>query len=720
MTALMHRFSSLSENTITSRLGDIKSRVLGLGDRLEGQLHGRAAGVLNSLLDDLKAHSCRVAVIGQMKAGKSTLINALMQRPDMLPTDVNPSTAVITKLHFGAPPEKANTALFQFFSEDEWDRIMSGGRANTVGTDRQLTYQPDRLAKPLEELQRRAEKRLGADYAKNLGKHHLLSSVTTGTLERYVSAGDYASDAEPEEETRFFSDITKTADVFLDGQPLGYPAVIIDTPGVNDPFLVREEITHGYLGEADIYLVVLTAQQPLSDSDMALLRMLKGLQKDRIITVVNRIDLTDDLADQSEKMTAHIRATLQREFPHADIPVVLASAHWANAALSGDEEELADALTPSLADYAEKLGELGQNPFGRPAGNWTNEQVEQMLFQISGIPTLISEVERLIGHSVTAERLLPMSSTLSAVADNTVVALRYSTRSLENAMPAGSQDEDTLFRSNALSNLQKLEQVTHRIETDMKTTRSALSQITKQELDRLRKFVNYSVSEFAKNEEKLLVKNGSYEHFKETFLERSHQFRSQLAEDFCRHFTDTAKQLQEHLRRAETILRETVKDVLPDLDDVIRFGVQGSELPAPSIIPLSKMTTLDMDHFWQQRILARVDATEPAEASQFRLLIVSVYSELIDELFSLAEETLNQHVKEELRRLQFLSFSAIYPIAQQLQRWGEIYKVIKRNTRSTSFRGQLLATSRNQLLGCEELASNAANIRQQCLQMIET
>jgi hypothetical protein len=132
------------------------------------------------------------------------------------------------------------------------------------------------------------------------------------------------------------------------------------------------------------------------------------------------------------------------------------------------------------------------------------------------------------------------------------------------------------------------------------------------------------------------------------------------------------------------------------------------------------MTTLDMDDFWQQRILARVDATEPAEASQFRLLIVSIYSELIDELFSLAKDTFNQHVKEELRRLQFLSFSAIYPIAQQLQRWGEIYKVVKRNRRSNSFRGQLLATSRNQLLGCEELASNAANIRRQCLQMIET
>ncbi|MEJ2117040.1 MAG: dynamin family protein [Alphaproteobacteria bacterium] len=720
MSAQEHRFASLSENSITSRLGDVKARVLELGERLEGQLHGRAAGVLNSLLDDLKAHSCRVAVIGQMKAGKSTLINALMQRPGMLPTDVNPSTAVITKLHFGAPPEKANTALFQFFSEEEWDRIMSGGRANAMSTDRQLTYKPDRLAKPLEELQRRAEQRLGSDYTENLGKHHLLSSVTTGTLERYVSAGDYVSEDEPDDDTRFFSDITKTADVFLEGQPLGYPAVIIDTPGVNDPFLVREEITHGYLGEADVYLVVLTAQQPLSQSDLALLRMLKGLQKDRIIMVVNRIDLADGLAEQSDKITAHIQATLKREFPHADIPVILASAYWANSALSGDEEELADALTPSLAAYADKLAKLGENPFGRPAADWSTEQVEQMLYQISGIPALISAVERLIGHSVTAERLLPVSSTLGAVADNTVIALRYGTRSLENASSSGAPDEETWFRANALKNLQKLELVSSRIEADMEITRTDLARMTREELDRLRKHVDHAISEFAKSEENTLIQLGSYAPMKDGFQQRSSQFRSQLAEDFYKYFTELAKQLQSRQQKSEAILRQSVKDALPDLDDVLHFGVQGAELPAPSIVPLSKLTALDTDDFWQHRIAARVDTTDPAEASQFQNAIVSIYAELIDELFSLAQETLNQHAKEALRRLQFLSYSAIYPIAQQLQRWVEIHKLMKRDKRGGSFCGQLLATSRDQLHGCVELADNAANLRQQCLQMMET
>src|SRR5690606_29576694 len=127
------------------------------------------------------------------------------------------------------------------------------------------------------ELRQRAKDRLGEDYGSLLGKHHLFSSVTTSLLERYVSAGDSIIPSLLKtnghgREDRHYSDITKNAEVFLEGQPLGYPSVIIDTPGVNDPFLVRDEITHGNLGDADIYLVVLTAQQPLSKSDLVLLR----------------------------------------------------------------------------------------------------------------------------------------------------------------------------------------------------------------------------------------------------------------------------------------------------------------------------------------------------------------------------------------------------------------------------------------------------------------
>ncbi len=156
MTAAQSDFASLTDIRIGTRLGEIKRQLLTLGEDLEGMVHQRVAGFVNDRLKGVEAHSCRIAVIGQIKAGKSSLVNAMTRRPDLLPTDVNPSTAVITKLYFGGPAEKANSALFHFFSDDEWERIMSGGRAGPDAASQVAGVGVNRMQGRLEELRERA------------------------------------------------------------------------------------------------------------------------------------------------------------------------------------------------------------------------------------------------------------------------------------------------------------------------------------------------------------------------------------------------------------------------------------------------------------------------------------------------------------------------------------------------------------------------------------
>ena len=500
MTAAAENFASLTDVRITSRLGDMKRRVLELGEDLQSAIHSRIGVFVNSLLSELESHSCRIAVIGQIKAGKSSLINALIRRPDLLPTDINPSTAVITKLYFGAPAERNNTALFQFFSDDEWERIMSGGRAGAMTMERNAAITPDQLEEPLEELRKRAELRLGAQYQSLLGKHHLFSSVTDGLLERYVSAGDYGDGSSDQGDGRHFSDITKTAEVFLEGQPLGYPSVVIDTPGVNDPFLVRDEITHGNLGEADIYLVVLTAQQPLSKSDLALLRMLKGLQKDRIIAVVNRIDLVNMASGEADRLAAYVRASLKREFPHAEIPVILASAHWGNIALTGEAHEIKAMLSSSFADYAADMARRGEIGFERPQSEWPPERAAKLLYRASGIPAIVSAISQLIGHSVTAERLLPAASTLGAIAENTATSTRYGINSLQ-----GGDSGDSWLRGRASRSLQRLEHLLAQVEGALAARERDFTDMIREEIGRLRRFMIYTVNNFAEQQREKLT-----------------------------------------------------------------------------------------------------------------------------------------------------------------------------------------------------------------------
>ena len=69
-------------------------------------------------------------MIGQVKAGKTSLVNSMVGMPDMLPADVNPWTSVVTSLHLN--PNVAaedNRASFRFFDMEEWSRLLDrGGR----------------------------------------------------------------------------------------------------------------------------------------------------------------------------------------------------------------------------------------------------------------------------------------------------------------------------------------------------------------------------------------------------------------------------------------------------------------------------------------------------------------------------------------------------------------------------------------------------------------
>ncbi len=50
------------------------------------------------LIKQLRAFEPSITMIGQIKSGKTSLVNAMVGRPDLLPADVNPWTSVVTSL----------------------------------------------------------------------------------------------------------------------------------------------------------------------------------------------------------------------------------------------------------------------------------------------------------------------------------------------------------------------------------------------------------------------------------------------------------------------------------------------------------------------------------------------------------------------------------------------------------------------------------------------
>ena len=207
---------------------------------------------------------------------------------------------------------------------------------------------------------------------------------------------------------------------------------IIDTPGTNDPYLVRDEIARRTLESAHIHIVVLTPQQALSTADVALLRILRGLNKDRIVVFLNRIDQLGDLVRDVPIIMRHVREGLRRELPGSELPVVAGSAFWADTALRGLDGETERAWSAKAQAYAQHLGR----------GTGDKEQRAQDLLLCSGLPALFNALAQLTPECQIGRILSRVSRSfcdLARVAEN---AARHELAELsQDEAPIGSDDE---------------------------------------------------------------------------------------------------------------------------------------------------------------------------------------------------------------------------------------------------------------------------------------
>jgi GTP-binding protein EngB required for normal cell division len=328
--------------SVGARLDETKKRVLDVARTLIAHADRETAQSISLVAEQLRKQACRVAFVGQVKAGKSSLINVLVEQPDLLPSDINPCTAVITRLSFGVPDKPQSGAQFTFFSREEWRRLSLGGRTREL-TDRLFPdFDWEVLRSQVRQMEERARVKLGNSFEDLMGKEHLYHEIQPDLLVRYIGAEHPQAESQPERTEGMFSDITKTADIYLDLGAFSFPTILIDTPGVNDPFLVRDEITRQNLETADICVVVVTARQPLSATDLNLLRMLRGLKKDRLIIFINKVDEVKGGDDILKEIGRQVTATLKQEFPGSHIPVVFGSAAYAHKALNRHEPEYKD------------------------------------------------------------------------------------------------------------------------------------------------------------------------------------------------------------------------------------------------------------------------------------------------------------------------------------------------------------------------------------------
>lgn len=316
-------------------------------ERLETLVAPETADRVAKMRQDLAGFNVRISMVGQVKAGKTALTNSLISRPGLLPSDVNPWTSVVTSIHLNTKQPRGKDAVFTFFTSDEWKKMVDlGGHLGEMAVRANHEEEFGAMRSQIETMQARTKARLGQNFNMLLDGYHSFLGFSPELVKKYVCLGDEESTQEGR-----YADITKSAELYIANEDYSLPTVICDTPGVNDPFLLREAVTLDNLSDTDICVVVLSAHQAFTSVDIALLRILMALKHEQLVLFVNRVDELQDPDRQIAEIDKYIRELLVEQNLSSDLPIVFGSASWAEAAATGTSTEAFQDSEIALFDF---------------------------------------------------------------------------------------------------------------------------------------------------------------------------------------------------------------------------------------------------------------------------------------------------------------------------------------------------------------------------------
>ncbi|WP_086233467.1 dynamin family protein [Campylobacter devanensis] len=252
--------------------------------------HGiRPSAELKEALDEKMEpeRDLKIGILGRVKAGKSSLLNALVFKgQNVLPKAATPMTAALTVLEYGDRFE----ASIEYYSQDEIETIKSNHATcqNILENSQKERFaelkQNNRKGESDSKLQELAreyaikkledEVSLYAYYeqyeqikksginASSIGEKEILTCSSYDELNEKLK--DYIGSSGK------YTPFTKSITLKLNEEMLK-DVKIIDTPGVNDPIVSREDRTKALIAKCDVVFLVSPAGQFLNDVDLELL-----------------------------------------------------------------------------------------------------------------------------------------------------------------------------------------------------------------------------------------------------------------------------------------------------------------------------------------------------------------------------------------------------------------------------------------------------------------
>ena len=222
-----------------------------------------------------------IGITGVMNAGKSTMLNALMGR-EILGSAVVPETANLTIVKHNP----TDTAKVYYWNEQEWNRILKS--AEQLESMREFVNETNKI--------------FGENLKNYIRPVSRFDEVDIKDLSSYTSAEASGKKCNLVK----YVELGSKLDFLSDG------IEIVDTPGLDDPVIQREEITKEYISACDMMLHLMNVSQSatLKDVDFIIDAVLyQNISK--LLIVITRADTVTK--EQLDEVIKYTKSSIERQ-----------------------------------------------------------------------------------------------------------------------------------------------------------------------------------------------------------------------------------------------------------------------------------------------------------------------------------------------------------------------------------------------------------------------
>jgi GTPase SAR1 family protein len=390
---------------------------------------------LNRAADKLERRTYKVGFAGGFSGGKSTLVNALLGEPNLLPANIGETTMSITVLQKTKPGVDEHVEVQYFTREQALRHVFDNARYEPLMAPFKdevfKEYTDDKAMKAIKEV---IAKLTAATDPEDRKKRN--------ELDEFLK---YLRDYEPRLGTLFVDKIENAPHYLTvdnEGRGLGHLLLIeqvylfknnplfvqngveiIDLPGTDSVNQRQKEITHEYITQADAVVLVIEPKG-FKIGDVAIQKELSRFNnevRDKIFTVMNRSDLIDltDLTKESEIQRLHgqvVSDTIVRlgldptRFYMTSAKLVELKAKKEKGKITSVEEKELEELIRSNNEKAKLLGT-------HIPPDWL--PMMKVLYKDGGVEKLKYDLMRYLERDIRIERFKEIFSDIKKVYDMT-------------------------------------------------------------------------------------------------------------------------------------------------------------------------------------------------------------------------------------------------------------------------------------------------------------